>query len=86
MGVRAAESPVAVAGVSVSIPTIQKILIQQELGNRYQRLLKLEEKALNEKIKLTPEQVRAIEKANPCFQERHVESFRPGELLGQDTI
>lgn len=27
-----------------------------------------------------------IEKANPCFRERHVESSRPGELLAQDTF
>jgi transposase InsO family protein len=27
-----------------------------------------------------------IEKANPCFRERHVESSRPGELLSQDTF
>jgi len=73
-------------GVSVSSPTIQNILIKHELGSRYQRLLKLEEKALKEKIDLTPEQVRAIEKANPCFKERHVESSRPGELLSQDTF
>ena len=73
-------------GISVSSPTIQKILIKHEMGSRYQRLLKLEEQALDHKIELTPEQVRAIEKANPCFRERHVESSRPGELLCQDTF
>ena len=26
-----------------------------------------------------------MEKANPCYRERHVESSRPGELLCQDT-
>lgn len=73
-------------GVSVSSPTIQKILIKHELGSRYQRLLKLEEQALDHQIELTPEQVKAIEKANPCFRERHVESTPPGELLCQDTF
>lgn len=73
-------------GISVSSPTIQKILIANNLGSKYQRLLRLEEKALNEKIELTDEQVKAIEKANPCFKERHVESSRPGELLSQDTF
>jgi transposase InsO family protein len=73
-------------GVSVSSPTVQKILIKNNLGSRYQRLLKLEERALNESIPLTPEQVKAIEKANPCFKERHVESSQPGELLSQDTF
>ena len=73
-------------GISVSSPTIQKILIRHDMGSKYQRLLKLEEKALEQEIELTPEQVKAIEKANPCFKERHVESSRPGELLCQDTF
>jgi transposase InsO family protein len=73
-------------GLSVSSPTIQKILIKHGMASRYERLLKLEAKALKEKIKLTDEQVKAIEKANPCFKERRVESKRPGELLSQDTF
>jgi transposase InsO family protein len=35
---------------------------------------------------LSAEQEAAIEKANPCFRERHVESSRPGELLSADTF
>lgn len=50
--------------VSASIPAIQKILIQKELGAKRQPLLRLEEKDLKDKIPLTPEQVKAIEKAN----------------------
>lgn len=73
-------------GVSVSSPTIQKILIKNNLGSKYQRLLRLEEQHLTEGFVLTPEQVRQIEKANPCFRERHVESDRPGELLAADTF
>jgi len=73
-------------GISVSSPTVQKILIKHEMGSRYQRLLKLEEKALDKEIELTAGQVKAIEKANPCFRERHIESSRPGELLQQDTF
>ena len=73
-------------GISVSSPTIQNILIKNEVGSKYQRLLKLEEQALQKAIELTPEQVAQIEKANPCFRERHVESTHPGELLSQDTF
>ncbi len=72
--------------VNVSSPTIQTILIKNNMGSRYERLLKLEEQALDQKVELTPEQVRAIEKYNPCFKERHVESAAPGELLSQDTF
>jgi transposase InsO family protein len=73
------------AGVSVSSPTIQDILIRAGMGRKFERLLKLEEQVAAEGITLTAEQVRAIEKANPCFRERHVESSRPGELLAADT-
>lgn len=73
-------------GVKVSSPTVQDILIKNGMGSRYERLLKLEERALEEKIELTSQQVAMIEKANPAFKERHVESSRPGELLSQDTF
>jgi transposase InsO family protein len=73
-------------GTTLSSPTIQKMLIKHEIGNRYERLLRFEERASAKKIELTPDQVRWIEKANPAFRERHVESSRPGELLCQDTF
>jgi transposase InsO family protein len=73
-------------GVSVSSRTVQDILIKNSLGKRYERLLKLEEKAAQEALALTAEQVALIEKNNPCFREPHVESTRSGELLSQDTF
>lgn len=73
-------------GITISSPTIQNILIKHGMASRYERLLKLEEKASQHAIELTPEQVAQIEKANPCFRERHVESSKPGELLSQDTF
>ena len=76
----------ALEGVSLSAVTVQNILNRNGLGSRYERLLKLEEKALREGLTLTAEQAELIEKANPVFKERHVESSRPGELLCQDTF
>jgi transposase InsO family protein len=73
-------------GINVSSPTVQDILIKQHMGSRYERLLKLEERALEQKIELTAQQVARIEKANPAFKERHIESSRPGELISQDTF
>lgn len=73
-------------GISVSSPTVQDLLIKNGMGKRYDRLLKLEEQAAREALELTAEQVALIEKNNPCFRERHVESSRPGELLSQDTF
>ena len=49
-------------------------------------LLKLESQHLEQGIDLTAEQIKAIEKANPAFRERHVESSRLGELLSADTF
>jgi hypothetical protein len=72
--------------INVSSPTIQNILIKNNMGSIYERMLKLEEKAAQKAIELTPEQVAQIEKYNPCFRERHVESSGPGELLSQDTF
>jgi transposase InsO family protein len=73
-------------GIQISSPTVQNILIKNGVGTKYERLLRLEERLASEPIELTPEQIRLIEKANPCFRERHVESSRPGELLAQDTF
>ena len=73
-------------GISVSSVTIQKILNEHGLGTRHERWLALERQHAEEGLKLTAEQIAFIEKHNPCFRERHVESSRPGELLSQDTF
>jgi transposase InsO family protein len=70
----------------VSAITIQKILNERELGSREQRWLALETKTAHELIELTAEQVAFLEKLNPCFRERHVESGAPGELLSADAF
>lgn len=76
----------ALEGVSLSAVTVQNILTRNGLGGRYERLLALERTAVEQGVELTAEQVKLIEKANPVFKERHVESSRPGELLCQDTF
>lgn len=73
-------------GVSVSKVTVHKILSKHGMRTIYERLFILEEKASRQPIKLSAEQIRLIEKANPCYRERHIESSRPGELLAQDTF
>ena len=76
----------ALEGTTVSAQTVQSILNKQGLGGRYERLLALEEQVLAQQLEITPELAQQIEKANPAFAERHVESSRPGELLCQDTF
>lgn len=73
-------------GISVSAPTVQNILNKKGIGSRYERWLRLEEETAQKEIELSVEQVAFIEKHNPCFRERHIESGRPGELLNQDTF
>ena len=50
-------SLLAKEGVVVSFVTVQNVLNKRALGNRYERLLALEKKALDYQIELTPEQV-----------------------------
>lgn len=73
-------------GVSVSSPTIQNILSKQGMASKFDRLLKLEEQVATAPLELSAEQLLQLEKVNPCYRERHVESSRPGELLAQDTF
>ena len=73
-------------GTSVSSPTIQSILIKRGMASKFDRLLKLQKQVATEPFELSAEQISQIEKANPCFRERHIESSWPGELLAQDTF
>jgi transposase InsO family protein len=72
--------------ILVSPSTIRNIWLKERLETRYKRILKLEEERAGEKIDLTEEQIRLIEKTNPAFRERKVESLYPGYLLSQDTF
>ena len=46
------------------------------LGTRHERWLALEQKNAEQAIELRAEQAAFLEKLNPCFKERHVESER----------
>jgi len=50
------------------------------------RWLALETANAGKVIEITSEQAAFLEKLNPCFRERHVESSSPGELLSADTF
>jgi transposase InsO family protein len=80
------EALLALEGRRVSAITVQKILNDKGLGTRHERWLALERRNADQAIELSPEQAAFLEKLNPCFRERHVESGRPGELLCQDTF
>jgi len=73
-------------GISVSPSTVRNLWLKENLETRYKRLLRLEEEKNGQDLELTEEQIRLLEKANPCFRERHLESPYPGYLLCQDTF
>lgn len=70
----------------VSATTVRNVWIRNDLETRYKRMLALEEKSSAKGFKLSEEQIRLLEKHNPKFAERHVETFYPGYLLCQDTF
>lgn len=72
-------------GATLSSSAIQNVLTKHGMGNRDERLMILEDQATQDGIKLSAEQIALIEKANPCFRERHLKSESPGSLLVQDT-
>lgn len=80
------EAMLALEGIRLSAITIQKLLNDHDLGSRYDRWLALEQRNAETPIVLTGEQVAFLEKQNPSFRERHVESGAPGELLCADTF
>jgi transposase InsO family protein len=73
-------------GITVSPSTVRNLWLKEGLATKYQRILRLEEETHGKDIELTAEQIKLLEKANPCFKERHVESRYPGYLLCQDTF
>ncbi len=73
-------------GIQVSPSTVRNIWLKEGLESKYKRILRLEELRAGTEIELTEEQIRLLEKANPCFRERNVESLYPGYLLSQDTF
>ena len=80
------EALLALEGRRVSAITVQKILNDKGLGTRHERWLALERQNAEQAIELSVEQVAFLERLNPCFRERHVESERPGQLLSADTF
>jgi transposase InsO family protein len=72
--------------IFICATTVYNILRSHDLQTRYKRFLKLEQRHFSENLSLTEEQLQVLEKFNPCFRERHVESKHPGYLLCQDTF
>ena len=72
-------------GVSISSPTVQKLLTRNGLGTAQDRWLRIEACAMDSVELCTAEQLAWIDAWNPAFRERDRESTRPGETLLQDV-
>lgn len=79
-------SQLALEGIKLSSVTVQEILNRNGLGTKFDRWLALEKAHHEQGLELSADQVKFIEKMNPTFKERHVESSAPGELLSADTF
>jgi len=73
-------------GLQVSSGGVRGVWIRNNLKTRHERLLRLEQTVRKRKIKLTEEQILALERFNPEFRERHIEVHATGELVAVDTF
>lgn len=73
-------------GVQVSSGGVRGVWSRHDLSTKHERLLRLEETARERKLKLTDEQIRALERFSPEFRERHIEVHYPGDLVAVDTF
>lgn len=73
-------------GVQVSSGGVRGVWSRHGLTTKHERLLRLEETAKKRKLKLTEEQIRALERFDPEFRERQIEVHFPGDLVAVDTF
>ena len=73
-------------GLQVSSGGVRGVWMRNGLKTRHERLLRLEETVRKRKVKLTEEQIQALERFDPEFRERHIEVHATGELVAVDTF
>jgi len=73
-------------GIVLGASTVRSIWMRNDLETRYKRMLELERRSAGKDFDLTEEQIRLLEKHNPEFTERHIQTLYPGYLLSQDTF
>ena len=73
-------------GTQVSSGGIRGVWQRNKLETKYQRLMRLEEYSRGKKIELTEEQVKLLEKFDPEYKERHIETRFTGDLVSIDTF
>ena len=73
-------------GVQVSSGGVRGVWSRHNMQTKPERLLQLEQTVQKRKITLSDEQIRLLEKFNPEFRERHIETRCTGDLVAVDTF
>ncbi len=76
----------ALKGVQISSSGVRGVWSRHGLLSKHERLLRLERSVREDKLSLTEEQVRLLERFSPEFRERHIEVKHTGELVAVDTF
>lgn len=73
-------------GVQVSSGGVRGVWSRHHLLTKHERLLRLEESVREQRIELSEEQIRLLERFSPEFRERHIETHFTGDLVAVDTF
>ena len=60
------------SGISVSFPTVKKILILHDMAHNYDGLMRMDDRHLKKVLVLSEEQTRLLEMINPMNVGRHM--------------
>ena len=85
-GTQRVADEVMLRGLQVSSGGVRGVWMRNGLKTRHERLVRLEETVRRRKIKLTEEQIQALERFDPEFRERHIEVHATGELVAVGTF
>ncbi|QJT08135.1 IS481 family transposase [Oceanidesulfovibrio marinus] len=73
-------------GVQVSSGGVRGVWSRHGLLTRHERLLRLEKSVRAQRLELSDEQIRVLERFSPEFRDRHIETRHTGDLVAVDTF
>lgn len=76
----------ALQGVQISSTGVRGVWMRHGLLSKHERLLRLERAVREDKVSITEEQAKSLERFSPEFRERHIEVKKTGELVAVDTF
>jgi len=73
-------------GVHVSSNGVRGVWSRHTLLSKHERLLRMEQAVREQKLEISADQAKLLERFSPEFRERHIEVKATGELLAVDTF